>query len=83
MNQVEYVQPTSLEEDASTPSPDLVNLSAEEGKKDPLQDSQLNDFQNFGNDQLAKKDFYQTSSESLVSNFKFSNVSKFLHKISN
>merc|ERR1711892_793652 len=66
MNQVEYVEPTRLEEDASTPSPDLVNLSGEEGKKDPLQDSQLNDFQNFGNDQLAKKDFYQTSSESFI-----------------
>eukprot|EP00092_Neocalanus_flemingeri_P012479 GFUD01013452.1.p1 GENE.GFUD01013452.1~~GFUD01013452.1.p1 ORF type:complete len:1885 (+),score=551.68 GFUD01013452.1:790-5655(+) len=55
INQVEYVQSANLE-DGSTPSPDLVNLSVDENKNDPTHDSQIMNFQNPGNDQLATKD---------------------------
>eukprot|EP00092_Neocalanus_flemingeri_P025250 GFUD01027382.1.p1 GENE.GFUD01027382.1~~GFUD01027382.1.p1 ORF type:complete len:1768 (+),score=522.48 GFUD01027382.1:102-5405(+) len=56
INQVEYVQSANLEDGSTTPSPDLVNLSVDENKNDPTHDSQIMNFQNPGNDQLATKD---------------------------
>merc|ERR1711936_658589 len=64
--QVGNEEPTSSNAEASTPDP--VHFSAEESKNDQIQDSQLSEFENFGNEQSDKnkKDFYKSSTDSLI-----------------